>query len=182
MSQRRRLLRFSWLRLTKCSRCMRHEGHCLANSWASMCAMTLRSNGWEQCAKVLLRIPPVMLLFYLSSWISRSFMFSYCLNVVMMDSLIAGKAATGSLCAPPRGSGMISSITSSRTSSGAVMRSASVAWTGQRMGIKKVLRLPAWRAKCFSTIKAARAVTKQELQQQSFLVAITGRTGAIVKF
>jgi hypothetical protein len=52
----------------------------------------------------------------------------------MMASLMAGNAATGSACAPPRGSGMMVSITPRRTSSGAVMRSASVAWRAAGRG------------------------------------------------
>lgn len=42
-------------------------------------------------------------------------------------SLMAGKQPMGSACAPPAGSGTISSITLNFTSSVAVMRSASVA-------------------------------------------------------
>ena len=61
----------------------------------------------------------------------------------MMASLMAGKAAMGLLCAPPRGSGMIASITPKLTSSGAVIFRASVACAtppelgagAQRMGI-----------------------------------------------
>ena len=45
----------------------------------------------------------------------------------MMASLMAGKAPMGSLCAPPSGSGMISSMILKLISSGLVMRSASVA-------------------------------------------------------
>ncbi len=52
----------------------------------------------------------------------------------MMASLMAGKAAMGSLCAPPSGSGMISSMIRNLTSSGDVMRSASVACATVREG------------------------------------------------
>ena len=41
---------------------------------------------------------------------------------------MAGKAEEGSACDPPRGSGTISSMMPNLTSSGAVMRSASVAY------------------------------------------------------
>jgi hypothetical protein len=46
----------------------------------------------------------------------------------MMVCLMSGKADSGSECAPPSGSGMMVSITPNLTSSGAVMRSASVAY------------------------------------------------------
>ena len=44
-----------------------------------------------------------------------------------MLSLIMGKAASGSLCAPPSGSGTMWSMTPNFTSSAEVMRRASVA-------------------------------------------------------
>ena len=53
----------------------------------------------------------------------------------MMASLMAGKAAMGSLCAPPSGSGMISSMIRNLTSSGDVMRSASVACAIVKEGV-----------------------------------------------
>jgi hypothetical protein len=67
---------------------------------------------------------------HLSSWISLSLIGSYSRNVDRIASLMAGNASTGLACAPPRGSGMMVSITPRRTSSDDVMRSASVAWSG----------------------------------------------------
>lgn len=54
-------------------------------------------------------------------------MLAYGAYVASSVCLMAGKALSGSECAPPAGSGMMVSMTPNLTSSGAVMRSASVA-------------------------------------------------------
>lgn len=57
---------------------------------------------------------------------------THCFQVFSTASLMAGKALMGSLWAAPSGSGMTSSMTPNLMRSGAVMRSASVAWSGRQ--------------------------------------------------